>query len=119
MLKKFSLLVVFALLPATTIFPQMKNNTKKPTNHLIGKWSTVTKKGERSKTIITFNPNGHVEYEIAAVIEGTYALNRNVLITYFNDPKENATEVDTSIVKISGDTLFQTNIHRKQGTLVS
>lgn len=118
MLKIISFFIVFILVPAAFIIPQKKNNIKEPVNHLIGKWSTVVKKGERAKTIITFNSNGHVEYEIAAVIEGTYVLNRSVLITYFNNPKENATEVDTSFLKIKGDTLFQTNIHRNKKILI-
>ena len=40
------------------------------------------------------------------------------MITYFNDPKSTSTEVDTSIIKIVGDTLYQNNLHQGENILI-
>jgi hypothetical protein len=113
---KHTTIIIFLL--ASIIFPQKKTNIQGSAKKLIGKWSTVIQNGERSKTMINFKSDGTVEYDIAAVIQGTYILSRNVLITYFKDPNKSTTEVDTSIVKIEGDTLYQTNIHKGEKILI-
>jgi len=114
--KKIVLVILSIFLLASFSFSQKK--IKKSNNHLVGQWATVVPKGERSQTIITFHADGKVEYDIAAIIEGTYLLHKNLLITYFNDPKSNSTEVDTSIIKIIGDTLYQNNLHRGESILI-
>jgi hypothetical protein len=114
--KKITLLILSILLLASFSFSQRK--VKESNNHLVGQWATVVPKGERSQTLITFHADGKVEYDIAAIIEGTYLLHKNLLITYFNDPKSNSTEVDTSIIKIVGDSLYQNNLHRGGNVLI-
>jgi hypothetical protein len=114
--KKITLLILSILLLASFSFSQKK--IKESNKQLIGQWATVSQKGEKSQTIITFHPDGKVEYNIAAIIEGTYFLRKNLLITYFNDPKSNSTEVDTSIIKIVEDTLYQNNLHRGGNVLI-
>lgn len=114
--KKIVLLITSVFLLASFSFPQKKAN--KINKQLVGQWATVVPKGERSQTIITFHSDGKVEYDIAAIIEGTYFSHKNLLITYFKDPKSNSTEVDTSIIKIVGDTLYQNNLHRGKSTLI-
>ncbi|MGA8264199.1 MAG: hypothetical protein WB779_07155 [Ignavibacteriaceae bacterium] len=115
-LRRIFSIVLSVLLLTTFASPQKK--TKKSVKELIGKWSTIVPKGERSKTMITFHANGTLEYDIGAIIRGTFFLHKNYLITYFNDPKKSATEVDTSIIKIEGDTLYQTNMHRGKNILI-
>lgn len=117
-LKKIALPGFFFLLLTTMCLPQMKEKIKESSKHLIGQWATVVPKGERSQTMITFHSNGTVEYDIAAIIEGTYYLHKDLLITFFNNPKSNSTEVDSSIIKIVGDTLYQNNLHRGQSILI-
>ena len=114
--KTIVLLILSIFLLASFSFPQKK--VKESNKQLVGKWATVVPKGERSQTIITFHSDGKVEYDIAAIIEGTYFLHKNILITYFNDPKSTSTEVDTSIIKIVGDTLYQNNLHQGENILI-
>ena len=117
-LKKVISPLLIVLLLTTLIYSQNKNKIDNAGKKLVGQWETVPPKGERSKTIIMFNADGTLEYNIAAAIGGTYILNRNLLITYFRDQKSNTTEVDSSIVKIEGDTLYQTNLHRGEKILI-
>ena len=114
--KTIVLLILSIFLLASFSFPQKK--VKESNKQLVGQWATVVPKGERSQTIITFHSDGKVEYDIAAIIEGTYFLHKNILITYFNDPKSTSTEVDTSIIKIVGDTLYQNNLHQGENILI-
>jgi hypothetical protein len=114
--KKIALLIFTIFLLASSSLPQRK--IKRPNKQLEGQWATVTPKGERSQTIITFHSDGTVDYDIAAIIEGTYYLHKNLLITYFNDPKSHSTEEDTSIIKIVDDTLYQNNLHRGESILI-
>ena len=114
--KTIVLLILSIFLLASFSFPQKK--VKESNKQLVGQWATVVPKGERSQTIITFHSDGKVEYDIAAIIEGTYFLHKNLLITYFNDPKSTSTEVDTSIIKIVGDTLYQNNLHQGENILI-
>ena len=116
--RKIFLFVLSALFLTTTALPQKKDKINGPAKELIGRWSTVAPKGVRSKTMITFHSSGTLEYDIAAVIQGNYSLYKNILITYFNDPRGNSTEVDTSIIKIERDTLYQTNLHRGKSILI-
>jgi hypothetical protein len=116
LLKRIVLLVLSFSIFASFSFPQRK--AKESNKQLVGQWATVGAKGERSQTIITFHADGKVEYDIAAIIEGTYYLRKNLLITYFKDPKGNSTEIDTSIIKIVDDTLLQNNLHRGKSIVI-
>ena len=80
--KTIVLLILSIFLLASFSFPQKK--VKESNKQLVGKWATVVPKGERSQTIITFHSDGKVEYDIAAIIEGTYFLHKDILITQQN-----------------------------------
>jgi hypothetical protein len=116
LVKKIALLILSVFLLASFSFSQKR--VKESNKQLVGQWATVVPKGERAQTIISFHSDGKVEYDIAAIIEGTYYLHKNLLITYFKDPKGNSTEIDTSIIKIVGDTLLQNNLHRGESILI-
>lgn len=117
-IKKSGLLIFFIFLFTLIIFPQKKNNPKGHSNPLIGKWATVIGTGEKSRTILDFKPDGKVEYDITVPFSGSYFAVGNTVITYFKDPQKNATEVDTSTIKIAGDTLYQTSKHNGKETII-
>lgn len=110
-IKKSGLLIFYVFLFTLSISPQKKNNSKEHNNPLIGKWATVMGPGEKSRTILDFKPDGKVEYDITVPFSGSYFSVGNTVITYFKDPQKAATEVDTSTIKIIGDTLYQVSKH--------
>lgn len=100
---------VLICLLSGSVFPQGKNLVQKKSNPLIGNWTTNVLKEHKTKVTMSFDKNGNVEYNVAVPLKGTYLSRGDKLITMFNNPRSGLTEIDTSVVKIKGDTLYQIN----------
>ncbi len=118
MIRQNAMIIFFIFLFLVNIFPQQKSNNKNQKNPLLGKWATVIGPGDKSRTILNFKSGGKVEYSITVPFSGSYVSFGNKVITYFKDPQKAATEVDTSIIKISGDTLYQISKQNGNETVI-
>ncbi|MGA7837463.1 MAG: hypothetical protein WB996_05810 [Ignavibacteriaceae bacterium] len=100
--------VILCLLAMNT-FAQKKSVIQKKSNPLVGHWITNVLKEQKIKITMYFDAKGNIQYTVAVPLKGSYIKRGNKIITMFDNPKTGGTEVDTSEIRIKGDTLYQIN----------